>query len=412
MAYVAWDKPQRYMLRISDRWVRGKPNIRGMAVDTKRASGCHGPVSETMTDRPPIAVNAVLCMDHEAFDRLGRVLRHLVVGLVDQAIHVRLVSADQRVEALSLGPVNAVLHKQLVWPTAGRRVERLLDDLAPQTPTLVHAISSASYRVGCAIADAFDADLVLQVTSLSDCDAMANISAQRVGRVVALTEPLKRILEEQLKVPSDRVDLIRPGMMASKSACCFSRSDSLPTILCPTPFTRGSGVDRLIEAAALLRKKGREFMLFLLGTGKHEPALRRMIRERGLSSCITLARPSGDLTGALHSGDIFVEPSARPGYSDDLLQAMSAGLVIVTAPSAFGDCCSDGETAVVLEKNKSDVLADALSALLDDPAAAQRIAAAGVEHVRTQHAVSTMAEQTADAYRTLALARATFSLKE
>jgi glycosyltransferase involved in cell wall biosynthesis len=351
-------------------------------------------------------------MDHEAFDRLGRVLRHLVVGLVDQTIHVRLVSADSRVKALSLGPVQAVLHKRLVWPTAGRRVERLLDDLAPRAPTLVHAITSASYRVGCAIAEAFDADLVLQVTSLSDCDAMANVGAQRVGRVVALTAPLKRILEEQLKVPPDRVDLIRPGIMASKSACCFSRSNSLPTILCPAPFTRGSGVDRLIEAAALLRKKGREFMLFLLGTGMLEPALRRLIRERGLSSCITLARPSGDLTGALHSGDIFVEPSARPGFSDDILQAMSAGLVIVTAPSAFGDCCSDDETAVVLKKNKADVLADALRALLDDPPRAQRIAAAGVEHIRAHHAVNTMAEQTAEAYRTLALARATFSLKE
>ena len=170
----------------------------------------------------------------------------------------------------------------------------------------------------------------------------------------------------------------------------------------PAELERGGGVDRLIEAVDILRKRDQELLLFLLGQGTQEPALRNMIRRRGLSSCITLAHPAGDLTRALHGIDIFVQPSAEAAFSDGGLQAMGAGIAVVAFPGGVCDHYRSNETAFVCDKPTAQSLADSIERLLTDKAAARRIATAGVEYARTHHAVSAMAQRTADAYRKLA----------
>jgi glycosyltransferase involved in cell wall biosynthesis len=369
-------------------------------------------VSDTLETQRSLPVAAALCVDREAFERFGRVLRHLLVGLVDQAITLRLLSSDPRIETLTLGPVQTVVHPRLAWPTAGRRIERLLDVVSHPPPTVVHAMSKASYRVAGAVAAALDTDLVLGVTSLADCDAIADLEKSRVGRFVAFSRPLQKVLEEQWKVPPDRIDLIRPGTRVSQHLACFADSQRVVTLLCLSPLERGSGTDRLVEAVHVLRHRGHSLMLFLLGRGRQEAALRRLIRERRLSACVTLAYPAGDCAQALHSADIFVCPAGERTFSEDILQAMAAGTAVVTAPDPIADYLRPNETAVICEKPKAESLASAIEQLLSDREQARRIATAGREHVRAHHAVSTMAERIAGAYRKLALARATFPLKE
>lgn len=368
-------------------------------------------VSESMEEQSTTSVSVALCVDAEAFDRFGQVLRNLLVGLVDQAVNVRLLGCDPRVDTLTLGPVQTLIHKRLTWPVAGRRTEELLSALSTKPPGIVHAMSRMSYGVANAVAEAFDADLVLQATSMADCDAIAQRSGQRVARILAFTQPLRTVLEEQIKIASELVELVRPGVLASRRIACFTNPSRVATLLCLSPLERGSGVDRLIEAVAILQKRDHAVMLFVLGQGSREHALRREIHERRLAACVTLAHPAGDLSQAMHSADIFVRPRTDTAFTENSLQALGAGMAVVTCPSPVFDFFRHGETVVVCEKPKAESLADAIEKLLADRAFAQRIATAGMEYVREHHAMSSMAERTADAYRKLALARATFSLK-
>jgi glycosyltransferase involved in cell wall biosynthesis len=292
----------------------------------------------------------------------------------------------------------------------------------------VHALSGASYRVAGAVAEAFDADLVLQVTSLADCDAIGSSMWDRLSppqaepndklespphiRFLVFTQPLLTVLEEQLKIPVERVDLVRPGVLASQNVACFADPERTVTILCTSALERGSGVDSLIGAVDILRNRGCDLLLFLLGRGRQEPSLRSMVHDRRLSSCVTMARPAGDLARAMHGADIFVRPSVDTAFSDDGLLAMGAGMAVVTLPSSVCDYYRGNETAVVCDKPTAESLAGVIEGLLNDRAEARRIAAAGMEYVRAHHAVSSMAQHTADAYRKLALARATFPIRE
>ncbi len=370
------------------------------------------PVSDTMEKQDSLPIRVALCIDRDALDRFGRVLRHLLVGLIDQAVHVRILSSDPRVETLSLGPVQAVLHERMVWPVARRRLDRLLDALSQQPPTIVQPMSSFSYAVADRVAEAFDADLVLQVTSLADCEAVAELKARPVGQFLAPGRSLVRVLVDQLKIPAERVELIRPGVLAEKRIACFADPHHTATILNMSALQRNSGVDQLIEAIDLLRKRGHAMMLFLLGRGHRESAVRRLIRERKLSSIVTLAHPHGDLTQALHNADIFVRPSADTTYTADSLQAMGAGMAVVSGLNTVCDNLRGGETAVICDKLTATSLADAIEGLLTDRAGAQRIAKSGMEYVRTHHSVSGEAQRMADVYRRLALARTTLSITE
>ena len=359
-----------------------------------------------------LRISAAVCLEREAFDRFGAVLRHLCVGFVDQAVSLRLMSADPRVDALSLGPIQAVRHARTTWPFAAKRTEEIIELLAANPPSVVHALSSESYDLTGAIAHAYDADWVLTVGALSDCDALSRIPIARVGRFLAVSQTLVTVLEDQLGIPPERTELVRPGVLPSPRVACFSDETHMPTILCLSAFEVDSGVDRLIAAADLLRRRDHEFMLFLLGRGRKESAYRRLIRDRKLASCVTLARPEGDLAKVMDNADIFVRPSDVPAFSANSLQAMAAGMAVVMLPNAICDHIRHEETALVSPAPTPEALADTFERLLADRDYARKLATAATAYVRTHHAASSMAEGIAAAYRKLALQRATFSIKE
>jgi glycosyltransferase involved in cell wall biosynthesis len=246
---------------------------------------------------------------------------------------------------------------------------------------------------------------------MADCDAILHHAPPPNAGFFVISLPFAAVLESQLKISADRIHLVRPGLLASREVTCFSHADRVATILCTSPLEREYGVDLLVEAVAILRKKGRRLMVFLLGRGRHESVLRKLVREHRLYDAVTFASPMGDIGQAMQSADIFVRPSVDTAFSVDVLQAMGAGMAVVTYPNTLLDYLRDGETAVFGRNHNAQSLADALERLMADRTEARRIATNGRDHVKAHHAMSTMAEETAAVYRDLALARATFSIR-
>ncbi len=72
----------------------------------------------------------------------------------------------------------------------------------------------------------------------------------------------------------------------------------------------------------------------------------------------------------------------------------------------------DGETAYVCAKPTAQSLIETLEQVLQDQAAAHRLAESAQNYIREHHTVSAMAGRLAATYRNLAVARATFPLAE
>ncbi len=369
-------------------------------------------VSDQPGESKALAVSAVILVDHDAFDRWHCVLRHLVVGLVDQAVSLRWLSDDPRARSLALGPVETNIHGSMRWPHLRRQRSELLSYLEPQPPTIVQAMSGGSYKLAGETASALDADLVLTMSSSRDGEALRAVDPARVERFVVSGEPLSLVLTQHQKIATEKIVLIRPGVQTGQYVASFDDPDRTVTLLCTSPFERHGGVEHLIEAIHALDGRGHKIMAFLLGRGRQESMLRRMVRDRGLLGRVTFSQAMDDPTPAMHGADIYVDTSSEPAFREHSLQAMANGLVVVANANPSIDHLRDGETARLCPRPTPQALIDTIESVLRDPAAAHRMALSAQQYAREHHAVSAMAEQLAAVYRTLAVARATFSLSE
>ena len=360
--------------------------------------------------RPP-NVDALLCLDRIAFERFGGILRHLCVGLVDQNVPLRIVGSDPRIASLRLGPVQAVVHPPIAGLTGGRRLEQLLDALSAQPPTVVHAVSMGSYRTAASIAQEFDADLILGVTSLDDVEGAGRFRERTDVYFQPWSTALANMFDTRWRIDRTRVEVIAPGVPAAAKPAAFDHPGRVATLVSTSPFHADTGLDRLIAAVEKLVRRQVELQLFLLGEGPRERALRKSVRTKQLSAHIAFAPNFDDPTAALSSADLFIHPTSSSAFPADTLQAMGIGLALVTGPDEVADHHRSGETACVYADGTAEALADAIESLLRDRPAAQRLAAAGLEHVRRNHGVSAMAERVAAAYRRLVLNQSTFAIR-
>ncbi|MBN1165269.1 MAG: glycosyltransferase family 4 protein [Candidatus Krumholzibacteriota bacterium] len=96
-------------------------------------------------------------------------------------------------------------------------------------------------------------------------------------------------------------------------------------------YEREKGLDTLIEAAAAVKGTPAECRFVILGEGKHEGELRRLIRSRGLEKDVLLAKIDRELERMLPCFDIFVLSSLHEGLSTALIAALAAGLPAIAS---------------------------------------------------------------------------------
>lgn len=142
-------------------------------------------------------------------------------------------------------------------------------------------------------------------------------------------------------------------------------------------------LDRLLRALAALPQ---DVHCVLAGEGPLEAELRGLARALGVESrthFLGFRRDVGDVLDAL---DVFVVCSNREGMANAMLEAMAAGVPVVSTPvsgaaEALGTDASDAAPGVLIDE-AAESLAPALARLLDDAAARAAMGRAGSERVR------------------------------
>lgn len=129
-------------------------------------------------------------------------------------------------------------------------------------------------------------------------------------------------------------------------------------------------VPMLIEAVSILQAKYPHLQVKIMGDGPQAADIKQLIRDRNLTSCVTLLSGVDDDTkfAIMKAATVFATPSSREGFGITVLEANAAGLPVVTidAPenaarhlitAANGTVCSATPQA----------LAEAISYWLDHP---------------------------------------------
>jgi glycosyltransferase involved in cell wall biosynthesis len=154
-----------------------------------------------------------------------------------------------------------------------------------------------------------------------------------------------------------------------------------PFILYVGRLQVSKGVQELIEAANIIRKRRPDLPLrvILVGKGPMLPKLQQMVEQANLHAVVTFAGHVGaesreQLAQLYRRASIFVLPSHHEGMPTVLLEAMASGApVISTAVGGAREVVVHGENGLLVPAHAPAVLADALLSLLTEPALRNRL---------------------------------------
>ncbi len=218
---------------------------------------------------------------------------------------------------------------------------------------------------------------------------------------------------------------VSPRWSAFFSAVTSSRIETVPNCPAEEFFDAGSspgknrnmvfsgllcgykGVPELFEAVRLLRERGLDNPLVLLGESGEDLELeshRAQAQAMGLRNVSFRGEvSSGEVAGALADAAVFVLPSHEEGLPIAMLEAMAAGLpVVVTPVGGVPDAVQDGVNGYLVPAGDCRTLAGRLELLLRNPDLRQKMGAANREKARLCYHPETSARVLAGLYHSLA----------
>ncbi len=178
-----------------------------------------------------------------------------------------------------------------------------------------------------------------------------------------------------------------------------------PVILYHGRVDRRKGALDLLDAYAELLRRGhpvaRRAWLLYSGIGPDSAAVAERVEVLGLNEQFTSLGYVNydDVPAVYRRGDIFVSPTYSEGFSNTILEAMSASLPVLSCEVVgVVDCLRDGENGLLVPPGNIPALADALARLLDDAPLRRRLAACAYAEAHSIYSWPVVARQIVGVY--------------
>lgn len=193
----------------------------------------------------------------------------------------------------------------------------------------------------------------------------------------------------QMFYPRGRIFVVKnPFVAAARPTVEATRAqlgvpDNVPVLLFVGRVMEAKGVLELIEALPEVLARF-PCHLLLAGAGPELGEVRRRAAAAGVAEHVTLAGYlEGDaLRAAYRCADVFVLPSWTEGFPFSMLEAMDAGLPVVTTRiRGMADHVQQGVHGFLTPPRDAAALADALQRVLGDAALRERMGQANREKV-------------------------------
>jgi glycosyltransferase involved in cell wall biosynthesis len=239
---------------------------------------------------------------------------------------------------------------------------------------------------------------------------LCNFVWRRADRVIAISHAVKDWLAEERGVPPDRLTVIQYGIEPER----FARPNvdlrktwglgGQAVVGSVGRLELGKGHDCLISAMPAVLERVPNASLLIAG---HDPwgygrNLQALIDGLSLKEQVRLVGFQGQIPSFLHALDVFALASRSEGFGQVLIEAMAAGKPVVASKiPPLTDIVVDGETGLLVEPEKPESFAQALSWLLLHAQEARHMGRQGQEHVRNHFSAQRMSVETLSLYKRL-----------
>ncbi len=189
-----------------------------------------------------------------------------------------------------------------------------------------------------------------------------------INPIFAVRQPDLQIINRKSRSGAETPRSLRGEIINPKSILTVAR------------LSAQKSIDTLIEATAILRERGADVRLTIIGDGTERGTLESLVVARGLQDRVEFlgGQPQAELPRYYAGCDVFVLPSVREGMGLVLAEAILCGAPVIAANSGgVTDIVRDGETGLLFPERDPRALAEAIQKLLDDRALAERLAQNG-----------------------------------
>lgn len=126
--------------------------------------------------------------------------------------------------------------------------------------------------------------------------------------------------------------------------------------------------DILIQAVALLKKRGADFRLRIIGNGAERQRLSNLISRLGVDDRVEMlgALPRQDIIENLGNSDAFVLASQHETFGVVFIEAMAMGLPVIAGNAGGPVDLVDKSTGLLVKLRDSEALADAMQFMMEN----------------------------------------------
>lgn len=228
-------------------------------------------------------------------------------------------------------------------------------------------------------------------------------SLKEASRVIANSQAIKTKAENIYR-PGRKIDIVPLGMRIlevlppDRGALSMKPDGLYLTSIGRMAKVKGYGI--LIKAVKVLKEKGIDVHLILIGDGPQRKALQELSEKLGLSSSIKFTGwlESDEKFKFLAASDIYVMSSIHEGFGVVLLEAMAAGVpIIATDQGGQTDIIKDSRSGILIPPGKAEKLAEAVLSLAKDPKKRENISTFNKSYVK-EYDISRIAERYLDIF--------------
>jgi glycosyltransferase involved in cell wall biosynthesis len=304
-----------------------------------------------------------------------------------------------------------------VRPSAPLSVLRLREALAREAADVIHTHLEASGTLGTMLVRTLGRGRPLLVNHIhNDPTQKFSLPHRALGRLfartpdahVVSTPSIGRAVRRCFGRGIRRMEIVPYGIDADAGlAASGSRDSERPD---GSPVVIGA-VGRLVPQKAhhlLLRATPRILAarptarIRIAGGGPLEGSLREEARRLGIAAAVEFLGQVADVNPIYAALDVFVLPSRFEATSLALLEAMAAGVPVVsTRIVGVSDVITDGVNGLLAVPGDPDALADAILRVLDDAALRSTLRANARRTIERDHTRTQMVERIETLYRSL-----------
>jgi glycosyltransferase involved in cell wall biosynthesis len=210
----------------------------------------------------------------------------------------------------------------------------------------------------------------------------SGLMAKRATRAIAVSQGIAGDLGDS--IAADKVAVIhnplpppslRPAEDSDwKQALASARAENIPVIITAGRLAPVKDHRTLILAFALLRRD-RPAKLVILGDGPLRDELAALVTERGLEADVLLPGFVADIRPSLSASDLFVLTSTSEGFGNVIVEAMAAGVPVVSTDCPHGprEILENGALGELVPIGDAPAIAAAMSRMLANPTSANRL---------------------------------------